>query len=173
MSIAFAEGISGAVKTSPSPSSEDLPRSQIQGCKIWPSASATFPANRLQEILQVPSKSLFKHLLLRVPSGILPWVWITSLRPRGWKNQNARRGHLPSGPLSNVSSIDLVIGWLYSVQYKRIFGATNKVRCDTCDDARLLSQVWGVEPNTSSGYEVAEPPHHHHIIAGMQDCIPT
>ncbi len=66
-----------------------------------------------------------------------------------------------------------VIGRLYSVQYKRIFGAPDKVRSDTCDKARLLSQVWDVEPNTSSRYEVAAPPHHHHIIAGMQDYIPT
>jgi hypothetical protein len=65
-----------------------------------------------------------------------------------------------------------VVGPLYSVQYKSIFGAPEKVRHDTCDKARPLSQVWGVEPNTSSGYEVAEPPHHHQIIAGMQDCIP-
>jgi hypothetical protein len=36
-----------------------------------------------------------------------------------------------------------------------------------------LSQVLGVEPNTSLGYEVAEPPHHHQIIVGMQDSIPT
>ncbi len=66
-----------------------------------------------------------------------------------------------------------VVGQLYSVQYKRIFGAPDKVRRDTCDKARPLSQVWGVEPYTSSGYELAEPPHHHHIIAGMQDCILT
>ncbi len=66
-----------------------------------------------------------------------------------------------------------VIGRLYSVPYKSIFGTPDKVRCNTCDKARPLSQVWGVEPNTSSGYEVAEPPHHHQIIIGMQDCIPT
>ncbi len=65
-----------------------------------------------------------------------------------------------------------VIGRLYSVQYKSIFGAPDKVRCDTCDKARPLSQVLGVEPNTSAGYELAEPTHHHHIIAGMQDGIP-
>ncbi len=65
-----------------------------------------------------------------------------------------------------------VVGRLYSVQYKIIYGAPNKVRCYTCDEARPLSQVWGVEPNTSLGYEVAEPPHHHHTIKGMQDCIP-
>ncbi len=41
------------------------------------------------------------------------------------------------------------------------------------DQARPLSQVWGVEPNTSSGYELAKPTHHLHLIAGMQDCIPT
>ncbi len=40
-------------------------------------------------------------------------------------------------------------------------------------DCWVRSEVWGVEPNTSLGYKVAEPPHHHHIIAGMQDCIPT
>ncbi len=34
-----------------------------------------------------------------------------------------------------------VIGGLYSVQYKSIFGAPDKVRRDTCDRARLLSQV--------------------------------
>jgi hypothetical protein len=66
-----------------------------------------------------------------------------------------------------------VVGRLYSVQYKSIFGVPDKVRCDTCDKARPLSQVSGVQPNTSLGYEVAEPPHHHQIIIGMQDCIPT
>ncbi len=66
-----------------------------------------------------------------------------------------------------------VVGRLYSVQYKSIFGAPDKVRCNMCDKVRLLSQVWGAEPNTSLGYEVAEPPHHHQIIVGMQDCIPT
>ncbi len=65
-----------------------------------------------------------------------------------------------------------VVGGLYSVQYKSIFGMPDKVRHYMCDEARQFSQVWGVEPNTSLGYEVAEPPHHHHIIAGMQDCIP-
>ncbi len=66
-----------------------------------------------------------------------------------------------------------VVGRLYSVQYKSIFGAPDKVRWDMCDKARPLSQVLGVEPNTSPGYEVAEPPHHHQIIVGMQDLIPT
>ncbi len=66
-----------------------------------------------------------------------------------------------------------VVGRLYSTQYKSIFGAPDKVRRNTCNKARPLSQVWGFEPNTSSGYEVAEPPHHHQIIVGMQDCIPT
>ncbi len=66
-----------------------------------------------------------------------------------------------------------VVGRLYSVQYKSIFHVPDKVRCNTCDEARPLSQVWGVEPNTSLGYELAEPLHHHHIIAGMQDWIPT
>ncbi len=65
-----------------------------------------------------------------------------------------------------------VVGRLYSVQYKSILGAPDKVRCDTCDKARLLSQVLGVEPITSLGYEVAQPPHHHQIIIRMQDCIP-
>jgi hypothetical protein len=71
-----------------------------------------------------------------------------------------------------ASSQHSVVGQLYSIQYKTIFGAPDQVRCYTCDEARPLSQVWGVEPTTSLGYEVAEPPHHHHIIAGMQDCIP-
>jgi hypothetical protein len=66
-----------------------------------------------------------------------------------------------------------VVGRLYSIQYKGIFGVPDKVRRNTCDKARPLSQVWGVEPNTSSRYEQAKPTHHHHIIAGMQDCIPT
>ncbi len=66
-----------------------------------------------------------------------------------------------------------VVGQLYFIQYKSIFGAPDQVKRDTCDEAGSLSRVWGVEPNTSSGYEVAEPPHHHHIIARMQDCIPT
>ncbi len=42
-----------------------------------------------------------------------------------------------------------------------------KVRHYTCDKARPLSQVWGVEPNTSLGYKVAGPPHHHHIITAF------
>ncbi len=66
----------------------------------------------------------------------------------------------------------LVVGRLYSIQYKSIFGAPDNVRRYPCDKARPLSQVWGVEPNTSSIYEVAEP-HHHHIIAKMHDCIST
>ncbi len=52
------------------------------------------------------------------------------------------------------------------------FWRADKVRRDTCDKARPLRQVLGVEPNTSSGYELAEPTHHHHLIAGGQDCIP-
>jgi hypothetical protein len=36
---------------------------------------------------------------------------------------------------------DYVVGRLYSVQYKSIFGAPDKVRRDTCNKARLLSQV--------------------------------
>jgi hypothetical protein len=57
-----------------------------------------------------------------------------------------------------------VIGQLYSVQYKGIFGALDKGQTYTCDKARPLSQVCGVEPNTSLRYEVVGPPHHHHII---------
>jgi hypothetical protein len=38
------------------------------------------------------------------------------------------------------------------------------VRRYTCEEATRLSQVGGVDLNTSLGYEVAEPPHHHHII---------
>jgi hypothetical protein len=34
-----------------------------------------------------------------------------------------------------------VVGRLYSVQYKSIFGAPDKVRRNTCDKARPLSQV--------------------------------
>jgi hypothetical protein len=66
-----------------------------------------------------------------------------------------------------------VVGRLYSVQYKSIFRAPDKVRRDMGDQARLLSQVQGNEPNTSSGYELARPTHHLHLIARMQDCIPT
>jgi hypothetical protein len=74
---------------------------------------------------------------------------------------------------SELPEFNTVVGCLYSVQYKSIFGTPDKVRCNTCDKDKLLSQVLGVEPNTSSGYKVAEPPHHHQIIIGMQDCIPT
>ncbi len=66
-----------------------------------------------------------------------------------------------------------VVDQLYCVQYKSIFCAPDKVRRDMGDQARPLNQVWGVEPNVSSGYELAEPTHHLHLIAGMQDCIPT
>ncbi len=53
------------------------------------------------------------------------------------------------------------------------FWRADKVRHNTCDKARPLSQVWGADPTTSSGYELAEPTHYHHLIAGVQDCIPT
>ncbi len=52
-----------------------------------------------------------------------------------------------------------VVGRLYSVQYKSIFGAPDKVRRDTCDKARPLSQrywaqhlieIWGGSATTSS-----------------------
>ncbi len=66
-----------------------------------------------------------------------------------------------------------VVGRLYSVQYKSIFGVPDKVSCNTGDQARPLSQIWGVEPNTSSGYELAKPTHHLHLIVGMQDFILT
>jgi hypothetical protein len=36
---------------------------------------------------------------------------------------------------------DCVIGRLYSVQYKSIVGAPDKVRCNACDKARPLSLV--------------------------------
>jgi hypothetical protein len=42
-----------------------------------------------------------------------------------------------------------------------------------CEEARPLSQVWGGELTTSSGYEVAGQPNHHHIITLMQDCNPA
>ena len=74
--------------------------------------------------------------------------------------------------IKNGIEFTIAVGCLYFIQYKSIFGVPDKVRCDTCDKARPLSQAWGVEPNTSLGYEVAEPPHHHQIIVGMQDCIP-
>jgi hypothetical protein len=34
-----------------------------------------------------------------------------------------------------------VVGRLYSVEYKSIFGAPDKVRRDTCEQARPLTQV--------------------------------
>ncbi len=46
------------------------------------------------------------------------------------------------------------------------FWCADKVRRDTCDMARPLSQVWGVEPNTSLRYEVAEHPRHR-LNAGL------
>ncbi len=42
-------------------------------------------------------------------------------------------------PPPNVGAA--VVGCLYSVQYKSIFGAPDKVRRDTCEQARPLSQV--------------------------------
>jgi hypothetical protein len=39
------------------------------------------------------------------------------------------------------AALTFVIGRLYSVQYKSIFGAPDKVRCNMCDRARPLSQV--------------------------------
>ncbi len=46
-----------------------------------------------------------------------------------------------------------VVGHLYSIQYKSNFGVPDKDRRDTCEQARPLSQVWGVEPNTSSPWQ--------------------
>jgi hypothetical protein len=91
----------------------------------------------------------------------------------GFLKQDACRNLVVDSLLVIFPLSPFVVGRLYSVQYKSIFGAPDKVRSNTCDKARPLSQVLGVEPNTSPGYEVAEPPYHHQIIVGMQDCIPT
>jgi hypothetical protein len=52
-----------------------------------------------------------------------------------------------------------VIGRLYSVQYKSIFGVPDKVRHDTCEEARPSRLDFQRD-------EVKI----HHIIALMQDC---
>ncbi len=75
--------------------------------------------------------------------------------------------------MASINGLSGGVWWYCRRPIKSIFGVPDKVRRNTCDKARPLSQVWGVEPNTLSGYEVTEPPYHHQIIARMQDCIPT
>jgi hypothetical protein len=49
---------------------------------------------------------------------------------------------VPSEDHTSASSEGkIVVGCLYSGQYKSIFGAPDKVRCITCDKTRPLSQV--------------------------------
>ncbi len=52
-----------------------------------------------------------------------------------------------------------VVGPLYYVQYKNIFGMPHKVRCDMCEEARPSRLDFQRE-------EVKI----HHVIASMQDC---
>jgi hypothetical protein len=52
-----------------------------------------------------------------------------------------------------------VVGQLYSIQYKGIFGMPNKVRRDRCEEARPSRLDFQRD-------EVKI----HHIIASMQDC---
>jgi hypothetical protein len=54
---------------------------------------------------------------------------------------------------------DLVVGQLYPVQYKGIFGMPNKVRRNTCEEARPLRLDFQRD-------EVKI----HHVIASTQDC---
>ncbi len=53
-----------------------------------------------------------------------------------WRRLSANGGSR-GGQQSKVA----VVGRLYSIQYKSIFGVPDKVRQDMCDKARLLSQV--------------------------------
>jgi hypothetical protein len=64
--------------------------------------------------------------------------WAMGWRGLGWGRSGDAR---PSSALRYLLPSEHVVGRLYSVQYKSIFGAPNKVRCDTCDKARPLSQV--------------------------------
>ncbi len=52
-----------------------------------------------------------------------------------------------------------VIGQLYSVQYKGIFGAPDKARCNTCEEARPSRLDFQRDKVKI-----------HHVIALMQDC---
>jgi hypothetical protein len=52
-----------------------------------------------------------------------------------------------------------VVGRLYSVQYKAIFGVPNKVRCYTCEEARPLRLDFQRDKVKI-----------HHVIASIQDC---
>jgi hypothetical protein len=51
------------------------------------------------------------------------------------------KSQITASTAANVSQHTDVVGCLYSIQYKSIFGASYKVRRDTCDKARLLSQA--------------------------------
>jgi hypothetical protein len=53
----------------------------------------------------------------------------------------------------------IVIGQLYSVQYKSIFGAPDKVRHCMCEEARPLRLEFQRDKVTI-----------HHVITSMQDC---
>ncbi len=52
-----------------------------------------------------------------------------------------------------------VVGRLYSLQYKSIFGALDKVRLGTCEEARPSRLDFQREKVKI-----------HHVIASMQDC---
>jgi hypothetical protein len=53
----------------------------------------------------------------------------------------ASRGRKLLGTSLDGCGSSCVVGRLYSIQYKSIFGALDKVRHNTCDKARPLSQV--------------------------------
>jgi hypothetical protein len=53
----------------------------------------------------------------------------------------------------------IVKGQLYSVQYKGIIGAPDKVRCNTCEETRPLRLDFQRDKVKI-----------HHVITSMQDC---
>jgi hypothetical protein len=49
--------------------------------------------------------------------------------------------HMIGNRIINFEVSVCVVGCLYSIQYKSVFGAPDKVICDTCEEARPLSQA--------------------------------
>jgi hypothetical protein len=66
---------------------------------------------------------------------------------RFWEDKKLAREHFYKLDIFYAQAFDkvdwesVVVGQLYSIQYKSIFGVPDKVRCFTCDEARQFSQV--------------------------------
>ncbi len=120
---------------------------QLHRCGFWALCK------HCQDRARLSSGSWWCGLLLEVTGQLAAWP--EEPQQAQW------RGQLPSWhglPNSNCGR-GFVVGQLYSVQYKDIFGTPDKVRWDTCEEARPLRlDFQRVEVKL------------HHVIASMQDC---